>query len=615
MKRCVLTLDPNYQDPDPNVLIVHWAGWLSTNKTFSLPKILAAKFLQIRQEHTAWAWEMAKLPILGEPLAQLLAPTDHPSMWWCSLLYERHPKMTPVLYTLYLLRALEIFLDEKEITHLTFIGQDKVVAHALANLAQETRRTFTFEQIHLPSPKPSILKLIYQKLPAKVRAIVRLIHWYLTIKRKITKAPIQKGPNQTATIVTYFPNIDLKAKENGRFISKYWEGLHKLLNDHAKKRGEHFVRWLFIRFPAPQMTLDQCVSFRDTLNEKGLDGLSFNYLEEFLSPKDIWACFKNYIFIARQSQKIAPDIKEHFHLPNSKLNFWHLFKPDYQETFQGYRSLERCLQSIGLKNYLDLIGCQKWFLFPQENCPWERMLAYHAQKNNLGPTIGAQHSTVRPTDLRYFDDPRSYAQNDLPRPTIFLANGQSAASQWQNAGMPKDAYETVEALRYAYLANLKRLAPKPLETLLVLTSFFTDETSAHMRLFLQAYQSNLLNGLKIILKPHPYLALDPYLPKNHGFTIGKGHMQDYFQSGTLVWASNSTTAALEAAIMGLPLAVMLPENDFDLCPIQDLPDLLRTGTLDDVKAMLRLEQGTAIPYDYLCLNANLSLWKSILKLN
>lgn len=50
-----------------------------------------------------------------------------------------------------------------------------------------------------------------------------------------------------------------------------------------------------------------------------------------------------------------------------------------------------------------------------------------------------------------------------------------------------------------------------------------------------------------------------------------------------VWASNSTTAALEAALKGLPVMVMLPSDDFDLCPLQDVPELPRTGDLEDVR--------------------------------
>ena len=60
-----------------------------------------------------------------------------------------------------------------------------------------------------------------------------------------------------------------------------------------------------------------------------------------------------------------------------------------------------------------------WTLsFPLENCPWERMLtvamreagaaATPCSEPAAGPVIGAQHSTVRPTDFRYFDDPRTF---------------------------------------------------------------------------------------------------------------------------------------------------------------------------------------------------------------
>ena len=50
--------------------------------------------------------------------------------------------------------------------------------------------------------------------------------------------------------------------------------------------------------------------------------------------------------------------------------------------------------------------------------------------------------------------------------------------------------------------------------------------------------------------------------------------------------------ALEAAIKGLPVVAMLPTDDFDLCPLQDVASLPRTGSVDDVARALQEDLGS-----------------------
>ena len=49
-----------------------------------------------------------------------------------------------------------------------------------------------------------------------------------------------------------------------------------------------------------------------------------------------------------------------------------------------------------------------------------------------------------------------------------------------------------------------------------------------------------------------------------------GGIAEHLVPGVLVWASNSTTAVLDAAMRGLAVMVMRPVGDFDLCPMQDV---------------------------------------------
>lgn len=613
-------------------LVLRWQGWEAPEGEVLLEAYLREALPAIRAEHAAWAYEMGRLRVRGKELARWLAPDGGLSMWWCSLLYERHPKMTPGLYGVYKLRALERLLDAESCVALRVYGGDARLRDTLARLCRASHRRYAEgdEVADTPRDTRGLLHRLYAATPPLLRAMARLAHWWWTVRRRLPALsagalPPTAGPS--ATIVTYFPNVDMEAAERGRFRSRYWEGLHDALNAAAQKAGGPFVRWLFIRFPSPQLSLPQCIALRDRFRAARKDGASFHYLEECLRPRDLLAACWHYARLALAGRRLEAAVRPAFHFAGSQLDFWEMLGPYWVESFRGWRCLERCLQYRAFQRYAALAGPQRWTLFPLENCPWERMCcaATHAAGN--GPVFGAQHSSIRPTDFRYFDDPRAFAGECAAfQPDALRGNGQSAVAQWRAAGVPAQRLGEVEALRYLYLAPpagapvpIPAGAPVP-RRLLVVTSFFADETEAHLRLLARALGAGLLDGWELRLKPHPYLPVEARLRALAGGLASRVQLVDgpiagQLTPGVTVWASNSTTVALEAAVRGLPVLVMRPADDMDLCPLQDVPGLLRTGSLEDVSRALAAPVPLELPPDYLCLDRGLPRWLALLGLN
>ncbi len=258
-----------------------------------------------------------------------------------------------------------------------------------------------------------------------------------------------------------------------------------------------------------------------------------------------------------------------------------------------------------------------------ENCPWERMLCSAAHRMKAGPCLGAQHSTIRPTDFRYFDDPRTWTDPETRdfQPDLVAGNGESACSQWRAAGVPQGRLGQIEALRYLYLSKLREEGRgRPWSSrLLVVTSFFADETEAHLRLLAGCLKAGVLDAASVTVKPHPYLPVERSLerllgPEAKTLRISTAPMPRELEDRPMVWASNSTTAVLEAALMGLPVLVMQPSGDFDLCPLQDLPGLARTGSVEEVAEALRSPAPLDLPEDYLRLDEGLPRWRTLLGL-
>lgn len=617
---------------ETSAAVAHWNLRDVPGDHISLPALCDARLTEIRREHAAWACRTGLRPVEGTLLHEHFQAGEKLSMWWCSLLYERHPKMTPLLYEIYKLRTLEHLLDEGGFTALRLVGGDDRLCETLLALCQATGRQFA--DYHDPKCRDgryrSRLRRIYEACPSLLRAAGRFLHWWFRVRLPLRPRggalpTLPPAHVTTGTIATYFPNVDMEAAAAGRFRSRYWEGLHDALCAAAARTP---VRWLFIRFPSPQMDLAGCIRMRDRLRAARQDGVSFHYLEEFLTTADLRAAWKRYLRLAWTSRRLEASMRELCRFEGSRLNFWAYMAEDWAETFRGWRCLERCLQQRGINNYVKAAGPQRWFTFPLENCPWERMLTHaaHTTPGAGGPVYGAQHSTIRPTDFRYFDDPVTFTDSACApfQPDRICANGQGALRQWQAAGVPQERLELVEALRYMYLVDARKSAVPPQEgqthhRLLVVTGFFADETADHVRLLARAVHAGLLDGWEIVVKPHPYLSVEADLRHELGAQAGRlrfadGPIATHLVPGTVVWSSASTTVVLEAALKKLPVMVMLPSDGFDLCPLQDVPGLLRTGSLDDVKRALAQAAPPALPDDYLELQPELPRWRALLEL-
>ena len=408
-------------------------------------------------------------------------------------------------------------------------------------------------------------------------------------------------------------------------VTQMLQGAVPNLNISLADGKPNRVNWVFLYFPAPQCSFPDAIKLRDRFRANGQDGASFHFLEEFLTNGDIAKSLVRFGKLLLSSRAVEPQVRELFRFPGSQMDLWPVLKDNWGDSTRGWRALERCLMREAFRRYAEWAGPQEWTTFPQENCPWERMLCQSMHDGDAGPVYGAQHSTVRPTDFRYFDDPRMINDPACRRamPELWLCNGTGAQDALLAGHMPEDRTALVEALRYLYLAPKPDAEAAP-ETpakptrLLIVTSFFADETDAHLATLAASAKAGTLDGWEVVVKPHPYLPVVERLKNLYGGaeppSVVDGPIGNFLTPGTVVWASNSTTVALEAAFRKLPVLVQAAEDDVDLCPLQGLPGVVNVRTVSDVAAALAAPKAPDLPPDYLALDPELPRWKERLGL-
>lgn len=649
-----------------------WDQGMTPEGVISVPAELDRRLLEVRAELLVWVYETGRAVIAGRPLEEHLRAGDALSMWWCSTLAEKHPKVTHNLFEALKLRVLERMLEERGIGRVILLAPEarrpapharpEALGEVLAAFCAETGRLFerrTLDPSDPVGPADSAvpagtgrnaadtpagngteairgraaraaregLKRLYYALPAPVQAAARFPAWWWRVRRRLPRTRLPRpAVSNPASIITYFPNIDMAAAREGRFRSRYWESLHDALKPAAGQ--PHRINWVFIHFPAPQCSFAEGVALRDRFRERGEDGASFHFLEEFLTTGDLFRALWRYARLFAAGLRVERAARRLFVLPGSRMDLWPYLRENWAESTRGWRALERCLMARAFRRYVEWAGPQAWLTFPQESCPWERMLAQAAHESGIGPVYGAQHSTVRPTDFRYFDDPRLIDDPSCraAMPDLWLCNGTGARDALLEAGFPEARTRVVEALRYQYLAAAGAetagegtAGTGPDRRLLVVTSFFADETEAHLRALAAAAHAGVLKGWDIVVKPHPYLPVNESLcrlfPEGSACPpprTGEGAIGRFLLPGTVVWASNSTTVALEAAYRGLPVLVQAAENDVNLCPLQNMPGVAVVRGVADVAAALAAPRAPELPPDYLALDPALPRWRAVI---
>ena len=113
-----------------------WDAWDVEENDISLCREMNARLITLRSEHQAWAYETGLVETSLGSVAEGFKQGSSLSAWWTSILYERHPKVSPCLYELYLLRTAELLLLEGGCTSLEVHGLNPVAVSMLESLCK-----------------------------------------------------------------------------------------------------------------------------------------------------------------------------------------------------------------------------------------------------------------------------------------------------------------------------------------------------------------------------------------------------------------------------------------------------------------------------------------------
>jgi len=392
----------------------------------------------------------------------------------------------------------------------------------------------------------------------------------------------------SVSLFSYFYHLGDEKKYGDLFHSHQWE----TLPDFLKKNGLN-SNWIHVfpfsrAIPDSKTGLELALKFNKNSNESG----NHAFLEGYLSVATLLRALKYWILLVFITPRII-NLSRHFRPAGSAVSLWPFLKNDWHSSLFGEVAMKNCLWLSLFDSALLTLPTQKLGLYICENQGWEYALIHSWKKHKHGKLIAVPHATVRYWDLMYFREmsPIGVDQKDAPLCADALAvNGKFAESVLIGAGIDTSRIVEVEALRYLYLQNIEEKVTlksrnKAIIKLLILGDFSPEKTSDMLQVVIDALH-DIDGHVDVTLKLHPACKPEELENLVPSIKIKDSSLQTQLQENDLAFCSSLTAATLDAAIVGLPVVVMLDGMDFNFSPLRNFAgvEFIRDGS--DLKTAL-----------------------------
>ena len=588
----------------------------------SVPRYIEENGERLRSRYLAFIHDLGEAEICGKPVVDHLDIGDDFSYWWMTHLAEKSPFKSPGIYSCMRLLALEEILRERNPADLTFHSPDGKEAEAVRILCRNLGIAYSWHKTGVTGPNWSLRRL-YRLLPHFVRAlIIFAMHLATRWRLRRVRLPNWSGGHKAIFMCSYFIHLDPILCAQGQFHSRQWEVLPQYLNEKGWRANwiQHFLTSKVV--PDVGTGLSWLEKFNADPDRQG----RHCFLDCYLTWHVVWRTLKDWLRLVWRSWQLR-QIQEYFRPRDSRCSFWPILRDEWRSSIGGTVAIGNCLWVALFDSVMSRMPRQGLGLYLCENQGWERAFLHAWRRHGHGRIIAVPHATVPFWHLYYFDDARSLASRNrcgMPQPDVLAVNGAMARRAFTEAGYPSSKMVDVEALRYMKLTtsdknpHTRKMAMPPLGkvNVLILGELLPASMNRLLEL-VQAAAKNLPDGYQFTFKPHPGYSVDLSNFANLEAKQTTEALDLILQDYDVAISANSTSAAVDAYISGLPVIVGLDGSDLNLSPLRGQTDVSFVGTPDElVSALLKVKESTPQNFgkgDIFFLDEKLPRWSSLLQ--
>ena len=612
-------------DDPPSIAgqVLCWQSYAQDDRISSVPRHLEANAERIRSRYLAFVHDLGESLIDGRRVVDHLGVGDGFSFWWMTTIAEKSPLKSSRIYDCLRMFALEEMLVASPPTGLTLVSADPSLAQAMQATCLNLKIGFSWQR--RGSGRTWSLRRVYDGLPYTLKAVLSLRHvalrWPL---RRMRCAPWFSG-EAAVFICSYFIHLDPALGVRGEFHSRQWENLPQLLQVSGRP-----LNWLqLFLFSASVPDVRTGLSWARLFNADAGNQGCHAFVDSYLTPSLVLKALRRWLWLCAVGRRLR-GIPSAFRPLGSALWLWPLLRDDWWLSLNGQTGMANCLAVAQFDAALAAIPRQSTGLYLCENQPWEKALLRAWRKYGHGKIIGVQHATAPFWHLYYFDDPRSLSSRQryaLPLPDRLAVNGAGIWKALVGSGYPSGRLVQAEALRYLNLLPLAEqrrsrvrdgASPRVHTRLKVLVLGDLIPTSVrHLLGLLERAMLLLPPNYELTFKPHPGYAVD--LAEYPGLRAGQTResLAQILAGFDVAVAANSTSAAVDAYIAGLPVIIGLDGDKLNLSPLRGRSGACFVTTPAELAAALRASAGDGVATDadrndFFFLDPELPRWKQLM---
>lgn len=604
-------------DPaDPK--IGHFYSWNGYSEDFfrrSLLRYVDVHGERLRTKYSAIIFDMGLFRINGKSIIDHLLVKENFSYWWMTLHVEKSVWKSPSIKDAIRLLALEEIIIERRPEKFILYSSDDRIHKVISMLCLNLGVLYERGKLNIEKKAPLSFKKIYALMPRPVRGLLYL-SWYTATRFRfiVDKKSTTFCSDHSVFFCSYFDNLDEKKIQNGTFRSNYWGEIGALLAQLAISQN-----WLHHYIPCRITPTPSAANKLVRLFNKNSERREFHtFLESYLSLSVVLRVIKCWGRLLIISWRLR-NVDNICISPNSKLNLWPIFSDDWYSSMRGAVSIDNLLMIELFDEAMGEMPYQKQGFYLCENQAWERAFVYFWYQHKHGQLVAVPHSTRSFWDLRFHCDERLFSNSASMKPKLpefYAVNGLSAKKHFLGENYPANILLECEALRYSYLGGVPKAKSIALHhhdaiNLLILGDY-TASTTSKMLKMLETLTYYVSVPIKMHFKPHPGCLLNLKDISIPNFTVIDGSLSEIITNYDVVFSSSGTSAAVEAHVSGLPLAIMLDCSGLNLSPLWGSDEISFVSNSKELATALEMRCTRAInrlPFFYL--DSDYSRWQKI----
>ncbi|MFZ5993891.1 MAG: hypothetical protein ACOYU4_02715 [Thermodesulfobacteriota bacterium] len=603
-------------------------------KLIEAARLVDAQVARMGDKISEWSAALGELAVAGKTIKHWFLLDQEISTYWLSLMSEKNPLKTDIFTHIAQANAVEDWLAERRYDAFWVAVGNESLRKVFKKLGKNNGLAVTFYSVSLTESgfKLKVKHALANSdlkgcLAGALAFFFRLQYWKFLTGWKPARIRYE---TPSMIFVTYFPYLNGRAAEKGKFENKYATGLQPKLEKSGIK-----IFWILMFVFINGGSFREAVRLRNTMTAGG-ERLFF--LEEFAGPLLMLKVFIIWFFQAVKYMMLERKIIQGKPYENLTSNTCLPLVIDLlRNSFCGITAIQGIFYYYAYKKVFQRIPFADYCLYLAEMQSWEKALNAAARKTVPRlKIVGYQHSSISKNYFFYFPAPSEIRQNgkptDLPLPTVFACNGELPYRLLERAGY--DTIVQVEALRQIHLVSLlqKERGLRKESLLLVAGSIIRQETRDLISLVNAAFPK--ANGMQIWLKGHPSLPMEEVLSDlsidnyRAGYVIKNGDIGDYLSRASAVLVPTSTVA-VEALAYGCNVLVPVFSSTPCMSPlvgfeeyyrrIYSPPDLVKA--LEDINSTDWNDSHSSVTKKrefvtkYWCLDPSLHRWSRLLQMD